>query len=237
MAKGGLIAAVHPGSVGAEVGLEPGDVLVSVNGHTLRDELDYRYYAADEDLVLVVERQGERHRLEIERDYDEELGLEFAEPVFDGMRRCANHCPFCFVQQMPKGLRPTLYLYDDDYRYSFLLGNFITFTNLSERDWQRIVEQRLSPLYVSIHATDLAVRRQVLGNAHAPDILAQLQRLDENDIQIHGQIVIWPGVNDGAVLRRSIEELVAFWPTVQTLALVPVGLTRDHDPAVRSLRP
>lgn len=235
-ATGGVIAAVRPGSIGAEVGLEPGDVLLSINGHPLRDVIDYRYYGAEERLRLVVQRGDERHRLEIERDYDEELGLEFVEPLFDGLRRCNNRCPFCFVRQMPQGLRPSLYLHDDDYRYSFLLGNFITLTNLTERDWRRIGEQRLSPLYVSIHATDPEVRRRVLGNPCAPDVMAQLRRLGEMGIAVHGQIVIWPGVNDGAVLARSIEELLALWPTLRTLALVPVGLTRYHDARVRLLR-
>ena len=234
---GGLIVAVRPGSLGAEVGLEPGDRLLSINGHALHDIIDYRYYSAEEELVLLVERAGERQRLEVERDYDEDLGLEFAEPLFDGLRRCNNRCPFCFVRQMPKGLRRTLYIRDDDYRYSFLLGNFVTLTNLSERDWRRIAEQHLSPLYVSIHATDLAVRRRVLGNLAAPDILAQLHRLGEAGIQVHGQIVTSPGVNDGDTLRRSIEDLIALWPTVQTLALVPVGLTRYHRGDVRLLRP
>ena len=234
--KGGTLSALYPGGVGEEVGLEPGDILVSINGHTLRDLIDYRYYSADEHLVLIVEREGERHRLEIERDYDETLGIEFTAPVFDGMRQCENHCPFCFVQQMPKGMRRSLYLHDDDYRYSFLLGNFVTLTNLVQEDWQRIGEQRLSPLYVSIHATAPSVRRRVLSNPKSPDILPQLRRLGEMGIAVHGQIVIWPGVNDGQILRRSIEELIALWPTVRTLALVPVGLTRFHRGDVRLLR-
>jgi len=234
---GGLISGVRLGSLGAELGLEPGDRLLSINSHTLHDVIDYRYYGAEEELVLLVERAGERQRLEVERDYNQELGLEFAGPLFDGLRRCNNRCPFCFVRQMPRGLRRTLYIRDDDYRYSFLLGNFVTLTNLSERDWRRIAEQHLSPLYVSIHATDLAVRRRVLGNPAAPDILAQLRRLGETSIRVHGQIVISPGVNDGPILRRSIEDLAALWPTVQTLALVPVGLTRYHRGDVRLLRP
>ncbi len=234
---GGVITTVRPGSVGAEVGLEPGDVLVRINGHPLRDVLDYQYYAAEEVLELEVVRAGQRHILVVERDYDEDLGLDFAEPLFDGLRQCDNRCPFCFVQQMPKGLRRSLYVRDDDYRYSFLLGNFITLTNLTEADWQRIGEQRLSPLYVSVHATDLAVRRRVLGNPQAPDILAQLRRLGEMGIAVHGQIVLWPGLNDGAILRRSIAELAELWPTVRTLALVPVGLTRYHTGPVRALRP
>jgi putative radical SAM enzyme (TIGR03279 family) len=230
---GGIIARVLPGSIGGEIGLEPGDRLVAINGHPLRDVIDYRYYGADEELLLEVVRDDERHHLEVERDYDEELGLEFTEPVFDGMRQCVNRCPFCFVRQMPPGLRPSLYVRDDDYRYSFLQGSFITLTNLTEADWHRIGEQRLSPLYVSIHATDLAVRRTVLGNPRAPDLVVQLRRLGSMGIVVHGQVVVWPGVNDGAALDRTIEEVGALWPTVRTLAIVPVGLTRyqQREPA------
>ena len=200
-----MIAAVAPETVGDEIGLEPGDRLIAINGHVLRDVIDYRFYSADEDLVLEIARDGERHRLEVERDYDEDLGIEFAEPVFDGMRQCANRCPFCFVRQMPRGMRRSLYVRDDDYRYSFLQGSFVTLTNLSEEDWRRIEEQHLSPLYVSIHATDPDVRRAVLGNPRAQDIVAQLRRLGEADIEVHGQVVVWPGMNDGAVLERTID--------------------------------
>lgn len=235
--RGGVIVSVDPSGVGAEIGLEPGDVLLSINGHALRDVLDYRFYGAEEELELIVERAGERYKLEIERDYDEDLGIAFAEPLFDRLLLCNNRCPFCFVQQMPKGLRRSLYLHDDDYRTSFLSGSFVTLTNLTEADWQRIAEQHLSPLYVSIHATDLAARRAVLGNPAAPDIIEQLRRLGRMGIQVHGQIVISPGVNDGQVLRRSIEDVSALWPTVRTLALVPVGLTRYHRGGVRLLRP
>ena len=225
---GGTIAQVLPGSIGDEIGLQPGDVLLSINGHALRDVIDYRYYSADEQLVLVVVRDSQEHRLEIERDYDEDLGLEFSEPTFDGMQQCDNRCPFCFVAQMPRGLRKTLYLRDDDYRYSFLQGSFVTLTNLSPADWQRIEEQHLSPLYVSIHASDLEVRRRILGNPGAPDVVAQLRRLGEMGIEVHGQVVIWPGLNDGPVLERTMRDVAGLWPIVQTLAVVPVGLTRYH---------
>lgn len=235
--QGGVISAVLPGGIGAEVGMEPGDRLVSINGQTLRDQIDYRYYGAEEALRLVVERDGQRHTIEIERELDEDLGLLFDDVVFDDMRQCQNHCPFCFVQQMPPGMRRTLYLRDDDYRYSFLLGNFVTLTNLSEADWQRIAEQRLSPLYVSVHATDLATRRALLGNPRAPDIAAQLRRLGELRVQVHAQIVLVPGMNDGPVLRESVETLRGLWPVVQTLAVVPVGLTRYHRGAVQPLSP
>jgi len=234
-AKGGEIAQVAPGSVGHEIGIEPGDILVSINGHVLRDVIDYEFYSDDETLMLVVERDGERHRLEVEMDYDETLGLDFTEPVFDGMRLCSNRCSFCFVRQLPRGLRRTLYLRDDDYRYSFLSASYITLTNLGDEDWARIAEQHLSPLYVSIHASDDHVRRRLLGNPHAPAILPQLCRLGEMGIEIHGQIVVVPGINDGDVLWRTVDDVAKLWPIVQTLALVPVGLTSFHCEGVRLL--
>ncbi|MFP3896738.1 MAG: DUF512 domain-containing protein [Anaerolineales bacterium] len=235
--KGGVVSAVRADSLGAACGVQPGDRLLAINGHSLRDVIDYRYHAADEFLVLEMIRDGERQRLEMVRGYGQDLGLEFAEPVFDGVRRCNNHCPFCFLRQMPPGLRPSLYVRDDDYRYSFLFGNFITLTNLTGADWKRIGAQHLTPLYVSIHATALALRRELLGNPQAPDILQQLQRLGEMDIRVHGQIVIVPGMNDGQALRASIEKLLTLYPTVQTLALVPVGLTRFQTAPLRTLYP
>ena len=232
--RGGIISQVLPGSIGKDVGLEQGDVLVSINGHPLRDVIDYRYYAAEEMLTLDVRRGGISHRLEIERDYNESLGLEFESAVFDRMRLCNNQCSFCFVRQMPGGMRRSLYLQDDDYRYSFLTGSFVTLTNLGKDDWQRIKEQHLSPLYVSIHATDPKVRRTMLGNPSAPDIIQQLWRLQSLGIEMHGQIVLLPGVNDGDILCRSIEELAEICPALATLAIVPVGLTRYCH---RDLRP
>jgi putative radical SAM enzyme (TIGR03279 family) len=234
---GGVISAVAVASIGAEVGLEPGDCLLAINGHPLRDLIDYRYYADDEQLELLVERAGQRHTIEIERDEDETLGLEFAEIVFDGLRECANDCPFCFVRQMPRGMRRSLYVRDDDYRYSFLLGNYVTLTNLDEADWARIGAQHLSPLYVSIHASEPTLRRRLLGNSQAPDVMAQLRRLGGMGIAVHGQVVIVPGMNDGSGLRQTIEEVAGLWPTVRTLALVPVGLTWHCRRALRTMHP
>jgi putative radical SAM enzyme (TIGR03279 family) len=235
--QGGLVSAVVAGSIGAEVGIEPGDRLLTINGHALRDVIDYRFYGAEEELVLEIEREGQRHRLEIERDYDEDLGLEFAELTFDGLIECDNRCPFCFVAQMPRGLRRSLYVRDDDYRYSFVSASFVTLTNLTDDDWARIGEQRLSPLFVSIHATDPEVRRACLGNPDAPDVVAQIDRLGALGIAVHGQVVIVPGLNDGAHLARTITDCAALWPTLESLALVPVGLTRYHRGSVRTLTP
>lgn len=234
---GGLINAIAPASLAEKAGLHPGDRLMAINGQPLHDIIDYRYYSAEEQLELAIERDGQLLVVPVTRDYDSDLGIEFSELVFDGLRLCRNHCPFCFVDQMPSGLRPSLYIHDDDYRYSFLLGNYVTLTNLNEDDWQRIGEQGLSPLYVSIHATDPATRRRLLGISHAPDIVAQIKRLSELQIAVHGQVVIWPGVNDGEVLRKTIEMAAALWPCVQTLALVPVGVTECKKADVRPLTP
>jgi NifB/MoaA-like Fe-S oxidoreductase len=224
--EGGVIAAVAPGSIAAELGLCPGDTLVSIGGLRLRDVIDYRFAIADEQIELVVRRGAEELIIEIEKDPDDELGIEFVEPLFDRLRTCNNKCPFCFLTQMPKGLRKSLYLKDDDYRLGFLYGNFVTFTNLDDEDWQRIETQRLSPQYISVHATDRALRAILLGKPDVPDVLGQLARLGRAGIQAHTQIVALPGINDGAVLQRSIAELADAWPVVQTIAVVPVGLTR-----------
>ncbi len=237
MARGGVIAEVHSGSIAAELGLRPGDVLLSINGHVLRDVIDYRFYGAEEELELAVERGGERIVYRVERGYDQELGLEFAEPTFDGLRRCNNRCEFCFLEGMPPGMRRSLYVKDDDYRYSFLFGNFITLTNLTEDDWDRLAEQRLSPLYVSVHATDLALRRRILGNPVAPDVIGQLKRLGGLGIQVHAQIVLIPGFNDGRHLARTVADLAALYPTVQSIAVVPLGLTRYHRCPFRTYVP
>ena len=237
MTKGGVITEVHSGSIAAELGLRSGDVLVSINGHPLRDVIDYRFYGAEEELELVVERDGERIIYEVERGYDQELGLEFTEPTFDGLRLCNNRCEFCFLKGLPQGMRHSLYIRDDDYRYSFLFGNFITLTNLTEDDWDRLAEQRLSPLYVSVHATDLALRRRILGNPAAPDIIEQLRRLGNLGIQVHAQIVLIPSLNDGPHLARTVADLAALYPTVQSIAIVPLGLTKYHRGPFRLYRP
>lgn len=231
----GVIATVRPGSLAAELDLRPGDQVVSINGHVLRDVIDYQFYSAEEELEIITLRDGEEHIYEVERDYGQEVGIEFAVPTFDGIRRCACHCDFCFVRQMPPGLRPSLYVRDDDYRYSFLFGNFITLTNLEDKDWQRLEEQRLSPLYVSVHATEPDLRRRLLGCLQAADIVAQLRRLGDLGIQVHAQIVLVPGFNDGAALERTIADLALLYPTVQSIAIVPVGLTRYHWQGLRTL--
>lgn len=232
---GGQIAQVLPGSLAEAAGLHPGDVLFSINGHILHDVIDYRFYSAEENLELDVERNGERLAVVIERGYGEDLGLEFTAPTFDGIRRCRNQCDFCFINQMPPGLRNSLYIKDDDYRYSFLFGNFITLTNLEEQDWARIAEQRLSPLYVSVHTTDARLRARLLGVRAAPDILEQLRRLRAMGIEVHTQIVVVPGLNDGAVLDRTVQDLIDLYPTVCSIGVVPVGITRYQSCGLRPI--
>lgn len=224
--QGGEIAELDPMGTGEAAGLMVGDIVVSVNGHRLRDAIDYRFHIANETVELEVMRGDERFVFEIEKDDDDDLGIEFTEPLFDRLRTCNNKCPFCFLTQMPKGLRKTLYLKDDDYRLGFLYGNFVTFTNLDEDDWQRIGEQRLSPQYISVHATDRAARAVLLGKVDVPDVIAQVRRLGDMGIQVHAQIVAMPDINDGQLLHQSIRELADLYPIVQTIAVVPVGLTK-----------
>ncbi len=234
------IVSVAPRSTAARAGLRAGDRLLALNGQPLRDVIDVQVYADAADLEFLVERDGTRLTLRARRRYGQPLGLEFAEPLFDGPPRvCRNGCDFCFVAQMPPGLRRSLYLKDDDYRLSFLHGNFITLTNLSEADWQRIGEQYLSPLYVSVHATEPEVRVALLRNPHAGAILAQLRRLLALRVEVHTQAVLVPGRNDGPHLERTIADLAALYPGVRSLSVVPVGLTRwglwgegttDHRP-------
>lgn len=233
------VARVTPGSIAEEIGLLPGDVVTAVNGEALPDYIAYRFAIADEEVVVEVLRGDVCFEVEIEKDADEDLGIVFAHDVFDRVRHCANNCVFCFENQMPAGMRPSLRLRDDDYRLSFLHGNFLTLTNLSPADFSRIVRERLTPLFVSIHATDPEVRRALLRHTKAGEILAHLRRFADHDIQVHGQIVLCPGWNDGAVLARTLDDLAAQHPTVLSVGVVPVGLTghRPEGPAVRAVTP
>lgn len=225
----GKIKGVLNGSAAANLGVLIGDELLSVNGQPCEDVIDVQFYSAEEWLSLRIRRNGQEMTLDGERAYNQPLGLEFEHPTFDtDIRRCNNLCEFCFVLQMAPRMRRTLYIKDDDYRYSFLFGHFVTLTNLTPRDWERIKEQHLSPLYVSVHATDLEVRRQCLRNATAPDIMTQLRELAEENFTIHTQLVITPGLNDGLHLEKSVRDLSTLYPTVQSISVVPVGLTKYH---------
>ena len=223
--EGGVIDAVREGSLAAEAGLRPGDRIAAIDGQPLRDAIDFQFLAAEDAITLEVVRGGEPLSIELQKYPDEDLGIEFQDAAFDGVRICNNACFFCFLKGNPKGLRKTLYVKDDDYRLSFFHGNFVTLTNLTEDDWTRMAEQRLTPINVSVHATDVDLRRYLLGNKTAPDICAQLRRLGAIGIEANTQVVLCPGVNDGAALDRTITDLTALYPTVQSVSIVPVGAT------------
>lgn len=234
---GVLIERIEEGSIAQEVGIEAGDRLVAVNERLIEDVLDYRYATSlyERELALkIAKASGELWEVEIEREDDEELGLEL-----EGIqtRLCKNNCIFCFVHQLPRGkhVRRTLRVKDEDFRLSFLFGHYLTLTNLSEADFQRIFEQRLSPLYVSVHATDPELRRYLLQTRLPDDLLGNMRRLIAGGIKLHTQIVLMPGINDGAQLERSLKDLVEFYPHVLSVSIVPVGLT-DHRRGLPQLR-
>jgi putative radical SAM enzyme (TIGR03279 family) len=229
------ITRVLPNSLGEEIGFEVGDAIVSINGKQPRDLIDYQFLCADEVLEIIAQdSRGQTHHLEIEKDYDEDLGLEFETALFDQLIQCNNRCPFCFIDQQPPGKRETLYLKDDDYRLSFLYGSYLTLTNLTAKEWQRIEQLRLSPLYVSVHATEPEVRIKLLKNPRAGQILEQLQWFQERRLQIHAQVVLCPSINDGSHLERTLLDLASFYKrpcgAVISAAVVPVGLTRFRPP-------
>jgi putative radical SAM enzyme (TIGR03279 family) len=217
------VARVAPGSIAEHVGLGPGTELVSVNGRSLADFLDWEFLSADDELEIEARQDGETVIYEIARDDGQSLGVELEPPT---VRQCANRCEFCFIEGLPPGLRKPLYLRDDDYRLSFAYGNFATLSNVRERDVKRIFEYHLSPLYVSVHATPHEARKVLLNNPKVPDILAQLRTLASGGIEFHCQMVIVPGLNDGDVLEQSLADLWSLDEAVLSVAIVPVGLTQ-----------
>ncbi|MEG5056647.1 TIGR03279 family radical SAM protein [Microcoleus sp. A2-C5] len=234
--KPARITKVIPDSIAAEMGFDAGDSIVAVNGQKPRDLIDYQFLCADEFLELeVLDTKGKTHKLEIEKEYDEDLGVEFETALFDGLIQCNNRCPFCFIDQQPSGKRETLYFKDDDYRLSFLYGSYLTLTNLTEKEWNRIEQMRLSPLYVSVHATEPDVRIRLLKNFRAGKILEQIKWFQDRRLQIHAQVVVCPGINDGEHLERTLLDLAKFHtgniPAVASVAVVPVGLTRFRPAA------
>lgn len=218
---------VEPGSLAEKLGIKAGDVLLEINGHPIQDIIDYKFRSTDEFLELgLLRSSGRRELLKVCKEYDEDLGLRFTTAVFDGIKRCRNRCVFCFIDQLPSHLREGLYIKDDDYRLSFLYGNFISLTNLKDSDFQRIFNWHLSPLYVSVHTTDPELRKSMLRNRYADRILEQLKILVEHGITVHAQVVLCPGINDGRYLEQTIKDLENLGPNLASVGIVPVGLTR-----------
>ena len=230
------IQSVAPGSIAEELGVEPGDVLISINDQEVEDVFDYRYLTQDEELTVVIrkgnsmeEDEPEEWELEIEKEPDEDLGIEFESGLMDEYRSCRNRCIFCFVNQMPKGMRDTLYFHDDDARLSFLQGNYITLTNMSDHDIDRIIRYHLEPINISFHTMNPALRCEMLHNRTAGDVFPRIRRLKEAGIELNGQIVLCRGINDGEELEYSLREFEQYLPELKSVSVVPVGLTRFRD--------
>ena len=225
-----IIASVESGSIAEELGLEPGDAIEEINGNEIEDIFDYQYYVEDEYLdVLVLTKDGEECVLEIEKDEDEDLGITFESSLMDEYHSCCNKCMFCFIDQMPPGMRETLYFKDDDSRLSFLQGNYITLTNMRDKDIERVIRYHLSPINISVHATNPELRCKMLHNRFAGDKLKYLDQLYEGHVEMNGQIVCCKGVNDGEELRRSIEDLSKYLPFMRSVSAVPAGITKYRD--------
>lgn len=225
-----VIDRILPGSIAEELELESGDVLLSVNGHEIADVFDYHYYTNEEYLMVVIRKaSGEEWELEIEKEYQEDLGIEFANGLMDDYKSCCNHCIFCFIDQMPAGMRDTLYFKDDDSRLSFLQGNYVTLTNMKEQDLERIIAYKLGPINISVQTTNPKLRCQMLNNRFAGQALQKMDRLYEAKIPMNGQIVLCKGVNDGKELERSITELMKYIPVMESVSVVPVGLSRFRE--------
>ena len=225
-----LIVDVLEDSIGKELEIEKGDKLLSINGERIQDVFDYRFLLSDEEIEVQIEKaNGEVWNLEIEKDYGEDLGLVFETELMDELLKCRNKCKFCFIDQLPPNMRQTVYFKDDDWRMSFLNGNYITLTNLSDYDKERLIKYRLSPLNVSIHATDPEVRKELLRNRFAGEIMDQLKNLIDHGIEINGQIVLCPGLNDGKILDQTIQDLSQFIPNILSLTVVPVGVSKFRE--------
>ncbi|MGF7057312.1 DUF512 domain-containing protein [Brassicibacter mesophilus] len=238
-----IISSVIRGSIADELGVEPGDILLSINDQQVNDIIDYKYLITDDFIVVAIQKKDEEvWELEIEKDFDEDIGIIFTNPLIDRAKNCRNKCIFCFIDQLPKGMRESLYFKDDDSRLSFLQGNFITLTNLSEEEVERIIKYRLSPINISVHTTDPDLRIRMLNNKNAGKVYDILKRFSEAGIHMNCQIVLVPGVNDGEQLEKTFNDLVNLYPNVSSVAVVPVGVTKyreklfdlkiyDHDKA------
>lgn len=225
-----VVTSVMPDSIAEEVGIEINDILLSINGEKIVDIIDYRFLTDDEEIVLEIEKpNGEIWEYEIEKEYGEELGLEFGGGIMDKAKRCSNNCMFCFIDQLPKGMRETLYFKDDDSRLSFLQGNFVTLTNMKDEDIERIIRYRISPINISVHTTNPELRVKMLGNRFAGQVFERIQRLADAGIEMHCQIVLIPDVNNGGELKKTINDLYGLYPSVANIAVVPIGITKYRD--------
>ena len=224
------IAKILPGSIAEEIELEVGDRLISINGNAVVDIIDYKFLITDELLCIEIEKtDGEVWEIEVEKDYDEDLGIQFIDAILDKPKSCHNKCIFCFIDQLPEGMRETLYFKDDDSRLSFFQGNFVTLTNMKEEDIDRIIRYKLSPINVSVHTTDAELRKIMLNNKFAGNVYDRLKRLAQAGIKINCQVVSCPGINNGPELIKTIEDLYKLYPSIENLAVVPVGITKYRD--------
>lgn len=230
MKKKHKITNVLPGSIAEELGIRQGDFLLCINDMQIEDIFDYRYLINDGEIIVLIEKpDGEEWELEIEKEENEDLGLEFAESLMDGYKSCQNKCIFCFIDQMPKGMRETLYFKDDDSRLSFLQGNYLTLTNMKDADIDRMIHYRMEPVNISIHTTDQKLRCMMLNNRFAGELLQKMDRFKQAGLRMNGQIVLCKGINDGAKLEESIKTLTGYLPYLQSLSIVPVGLTKFRE--------
>lgn len=222
-----VVSGIVPGSIAEELGIMPGDKLLAVDGHEIEDIFDYQFYVEDEEIVLLIEKSdGEQWELEIEKEADEDLGIQFGQGLMDEYRSCYNKCIFCFIDQMPEGMRDTLYFKDDDSRLSFLQGNYVTLTNMRDHDIERIIRYRLEPINISFQTTNPELRCRMLHNRFAGEALKKVDKLYQGGIEMNGQIVLCKGVNDGDELERSIRDLTSYLPLLKSVSVVPVGLTK-----------
>ncbi len=231
-----LIQSVQPGSYAARAGIQPGDTLAAIDGNPVNDLLDYRFYVTSRRITLDLLRSGKARSVQIRKGEYDDIGLEFETYLMDKQRSCKNKCVFCFVDQMPGGMRESLYFKDDDSRMSFLFGNYITLTNLTDEDISRIIKMRISPVNISVHTTDPGLRVRMMKNPRAASSLAYIKRLCDADIRVNSQLVLCPGYNDGPALERTLDDLGALYPNLQSIACVPVGLTRFRE-GLEPLRP
>ncbi|MCI9427156.1 MAG: DUF512 domain-containing protein [Eubacterium sp.] len=230
MKKKHKITNVLPGSIAEELGIRQGDFLLCINDMQIEDIFDYRYLINDGEILVLIEKpDGEEWEFEIEKEENEDLGLEFAESLMDGYKSCQNKCIFCFIDQMPKGMRETLYFKDDDSRLSFLQGNYLTLTNMKDADIDRMIRYRMEPVNISIHTTDQKLRCMMLNNRFAGELLQKMDRFKQAGLRMNGQIVLCKGINDGVKLEESIKTLTGYLPYLQSLSIVPVGLTKFRE--------